>query len=45
MALIGDPDAVARLTPLINDPSPKVADRANRAVEKIRRGQAARTTG
>jgi HEAT repeat protein len=45
MALIGDADAVARLTPLINDPSPKVADRANRAVEKIRRGQAARTTG
>ena len=45
IALIGDADAVARLTPLINDPSPKVADRANRAVEKLRRGQAARTTG
>lgn len=45
IALIGDVDAVARLTPLINDPSPKVADRANRAVEKLRRGQAARTTG
>ena len=45
IALIGDLDAVARLTPLINDPSPKVADRANRAVEKLRRGQAARTTG
>lgn len=45
IALIGDFDAVARLTPLINDPSPKVADRANRAVEKLRRGQAARTTG
>jgi HEAT repeat protein len=45
IALIGDADAVARLTPLINDPSPKVADRANRAVEKLRRGAAARTTG
>ena len=45
IALIGDADAVARLTPLINDPSPKVADRANRAVEKLRRGQAARPTG
>ena len=45
MALIGDADALARLTPLVNDPSPKVADRANRAVEKLRRGQAARTTG
>jgi HEAT repeat protein len=45
IALIGDADAVARLTPLISDPSPKVADRANRAVEKLRRGQAARTIG
>jgi HEAT repeat protein len=45
MALIGDVEAVARLTPLINDPSPKVADRANRAVERLRRGQAARPAG
>jgi HEAT repeat protein len=45
IALIGDADAVARLTPLINDPSPKVADRANRAVEKLRQGRATRTTG
>ena len=45
IALIGDVEAVARLTPLINDPSPKVADRANRAVEKLRRGQAGRATG
>lgn len=45
IALVGDADAVPRLTPLINDPSPKVADRANRAVEKLRRGQAARTSG
>ena len=45
IALIGDADAIARLAPLLNDPSPKVADRANRAVETLRRGQAARTTG
>ena len=43
IAIIGDAEAVGRLTPLINDPSPKVADRANRAVEKLRRAQAART--
>jgi HEAT repeat protein len=45
MALIGDVEAISRLTPLINDPSPKVADRANRAVEKLRRAQAARAPG
>ena len=45
IALIGDTDALARLTPLVNDPSPRVADRANRAVERLRRGQAARTAG
>lgn len=42
IAILGDADSIARLTPLINDPSPKVADRANRAVEKLRRAQAAR---
>ena len=42
IAILGDADAIARLTPLINDPSPRVADRANRAVEKLRRAQAAR---
>ena len=45
IALIGDADALARLSPLINDPSPRVSDRANRAVERLRRGQAARATG
>ena len=45
IALIGDADALPRLTPLINDPSTRVSDRANRAVERLRRGQAARTTG
>jgi HEAT repeat protein len=42
IALVGDAEAVARLTPLINDPSPRVADRANRAVERLRRAHAAR---
>jgi HEAT repeat protein len=45
IALIGDADAITRLTPLVSDPSPKVADRANRAIEKLRRGQGARTIG
>lgn len=40
LAQIGDPEAIARLTPLISDPSPKVADRANRAVERLRNIQA-----
>ena len=44
IAIIGDADSIVRLTPLINDPSPRVADRANRAVEKLRRAQAARPT-
>jgi HEAT repeat protein len=38
LAALGDPDAITRLTPLISDPSAKVADRANRAVERLRRG-------
>jgi HEAT repeat protein len=37
LAAIGDPGAIPRLTPLLNDPSTKVADRANRAVERLRR--------
>jgi HEAT repeat protein len=36
---LGDPDAIAHLTPLIADPSAKVADHANRAVERLRAGQ------
>jgi HEAT repeat protein len=35
---IGDTSAIDRLTPLIGDPNSKVADRANRAVERLRRG-------
>jgi HEAT repeat protein len=35
---LGDPDAIPRLQPLLGDPSTSVADRANRAVERLRRG-------
>jgi HEAT repeat protein len=35
---LGDDEAISRLTPLLSDPSPNVADRANRAVERLRRG-------
>jgi HEAT repeat protein len=40
MAKLGDPDALPRLIPLIQDPSARVADRANRAVERLRRAEA-----
>ncbi len=40
IAAIGDPSAVGVLEPLVNDPSPKVADRANRAIERLRRSGA-----
>jgi HEAT repeat protein len=40
MATLGDPDAIAKLAPLVSDPSTKVADRANRAVERLRRIEA-----
>jgi HEAT repeat protein len=36
IAAFGDPDAIARLQPLVSDPSAKVADRANRAIERLR---------
>jgi HEAT repeat protein len=38
MGAMGDPEAIDRLTPLLGDPSSQVADRANRAVERLRRG-------
>jgi HEAT repeat protein len=41
LADLGDPEAAAKLAPLVNDPNPKVADRANRAVERLRNGAAA----
>jgi HEAT repeat protein len=37
LGAVGDPDAISRLAPLLGDPSTKVADRANRAVERLRR--------
>jgi HEAT repeat protein len=37
LAQLGDPDATPRLTPLLADPNSKVADRANRAIERLRR--------
>lgn len=40
MARLGDTSALPRLLPLIQDPSSKVADRANRAVERLRRIEA-----
>lgn len=40
LSQIGDADAIPRLNPLLNDPSTKVADRANRAVELLRRSRA-----
>jgi len=40
IGLLGDPDAIPRLEPLVGDPSASVADRANRAIERLRRGNA-----
>jgi HEAT repeat protein len=37
VARFGEADAIPRLTPLLADPNPKVADRANRAIERLRR--------
>lgn len=42
MGAMGDPAAIDRLTPLLGDPSSSVADRANRAVERLRRGSSLR---
>jgi HEAT repeat protein len=39
LAEFGEPEAIERLMPLINDPSREVADRANRAVERLKRLQ------
>ena len=41
LAQLGDTGAPPRLTPLLADPNSKVADRANRAIEKLRRAGAA----
>ncbi|HLA76026.1 MAG TPA: HEAT repeat domain-containing protein [Vicinamibacteria bacterium] len=42
IAILGDPEAASRLTPLLNDPSGNVSDRANRAIEHLRRLKGAR---
>ena len=39
---LGDPDAIPRLQPLVSDPNASVADRANRAIERLRRAGASR---
>jgi HEAT repeat protein len=44
LGAIGDPAAIDHLTPLLTDPSSSVADRANRALERLRRGGALRAT-
>ena len=36
LAVLGDRRTIETLTPLVQDPSPKVADRATRAVERLR---------
>jgi HEAT repeat protein len=45
MGALGDPESISRLTPLLGDPSPNVADRANRAVERLRRGTGVASSG
>ena len=37
LAQLGDPQAIPHLMPLLSDPNTKVADRANRAVERLKR--------
>ncbi len=37
LAQLGDAESVAKLSPLLADPNSRVVDRANRAIEKLRR--------
>jgi HEAT repeat protein len=39
IAAMGNASSVGVLEPLVNDPSPKVVDRANRAIEKLRKAR------
>jgi HEAT repeat protein len=41
LAALGDTNAPSKLTPLLADPNSRVADRANRAIEKLRQKGAA----
>ena len=43
LAQLGDTAALPRLTPLLADPDSKVVDRANRSIQKLRRGGDATT--
>jgi HEAT repeat protein len=45
IAQLGDPTAISKLEPLFTDPNSKVADRANRAVELLRRSGGAGSAG
>lgn len=45
LALLDDVDAIPRLQPLLNDPSPNVVDRANRAIERLRKSATPRAPG
>jgi HEAT repeat protein len=45
LAQLGDVAAIPRLTPLLADPNSKVADRANLAIEKLRRAGGAAAPG
>jgi HEAT repeat protein len=45
VAALGDALSIPMLQPLISDPSRKVADRANRAVERLKRGGGAGAEG
>jgi HEAT repeat protein len=37
LGIIGDQESIARLEPLVNDTNAKVVDRANRAIERLKR--------
>ncbi len=41
LGAVGDGQSAARLQPLVQDPSAKVSDAANRAIERLRRSAAA----
>jgi HEAT repeat protein len=45
IGVLGDADAIPQLTRLLNDPSASVVDRANRAVERLRRGAGGKGAG
>jgi HEAT repeat protein len=41
LAQLGDTNAIPKLTPLLGDPNSRVADQANRAIERLRRARGA----